>query len=440
MPRLTKQIPAYRLHKASGQAVVSLSGRMHYLGPWDTPESHAEYDRLVNLWLANGRRGNPEPEQSPAPPPEDELSMAGLMVAYLGHVDSYYVKNGRRTSEPDTIRQAMKFVRRLYRNLPAAKFSPKKLKRVRQAMIDHDITRIRKARDPETGKVVVDPETGKPRLETVVEARGLTRKFINKQINRIRLMFAWAAEEELLPVAIHRGLMKVKPLRKGKSDAREKPRVRTVPPESIEAVLLLVPETIRAMIQAQLLCGCRPHEICEIRVTDIDVSDPEVWQYRPQRFKSEHHNEEDDPDKDRVIFIGPKCQQVLKPFMATAKMGYLFSPLRSEEARNEQRKANRKSPMTPSQAKRKPRGRKRAPIRDCYDVASYRRAIRRACIKAGVPVWSPHALRHSAATAIRKRFDVEAASVVLGHSDLHTIAIYAEKDHSLARRVMAEVG
>ena len=33
MPRLTKRFPAYRLHKASGQAVVSLSGRTHYLGP-----------------------------------------------------------------------------------------------------------------------------------------------------------------------------------------------------------------------------------------------------------------------------------------------------------------------------------------------------------------------------------------------------------------------
>lgn len=194
------------------------------------------------------------------------------------------------------------------------------------------------------------------------------------------------------------------------------------------------------MIQAQLLCGCRPHEICEIRVTDIDVSDPEVWLYRPQRYKSEHHNDDDDPDRDRVIFIGPRCQAVLKPFMATAKMGFLFSPIRLEEARNGHRKATRKSPMTPSQAARKPRGRKRAPIRDCYDVPSYRRAIQRACVRAGIPVWSPVMLRHNAATDIRKRFDVETASVILGHTDLHTISVYAEKDRALARRVMAEVG
>jgi hypothetical protein len=37
MPRLTKRLPAYRLHKALGQAIASLSGRDHYLGPWNSP-------------------------------------------------------------------------------------------------------------------------------------------------------------------------------------------------------------------------------------------------------------------------------------------------------------------------------------------------------------------------------------------------------------------
>jgi hypothetical protein len=39
-------------HKPSGQAVVTLSGHDHYLGKWQTPESKAEYDRLVGEWLA----------------------------------------------------------------------------------------------------------------------------------------------------------------------------------------------------------------------------------------------------------------------------------------------------------------------------------------------------------------------------------------------------
>ena len=33
MPRLTKSLPKYRKHRASGQAVVTLDGKDHYLGP-----------------------------------------------------------------------------------------------------------------------------------------------------------------------------------------------------------------------------------------------------------------------------------------------------------------------------------------------------------------------------------------------------------------------
>ena len=39
--------PAYRHHKASGQAVVTIAGRQVYLGVYDSPESHREYNRLI---------------------------------------------------------------------------------------------------------------------------------------------------------------------------------------------------------------------------------------------------------------------------------------------------------------------------------------------------------------------------------------------------------
>ncbi len=32
MPRLTHKLPSYRLHRASGQAVITLTGRDYYLG------------------------------------------------------------------------------------------------------------------------------------------------------------------------------------------------------------------------------------------------------------------------------------------------------------------------------------------------------------------------------------------------------------------------
>ena len=57
MPRTTgESIPKYRKHRASGQAIVTIAGRSHYLGPHGTVSSRTEYDRLIAEWIANGRQ------------------------------------------------------------------------------------------------------------------------------------------------------------------------------------------------------------------------------------------------------------------------------------------------------------------------------------------------------------------------------------------------
>jgi hypothetical protein len=95
-------------------------------------------------------------------------------------------------------------------------------------MIQHPITRKVKVGDEATGEV---------REETKVLRRGLTRRHINKQIGRIKRMFAWAVEEELVPATVHQALVCVKGLKKGKGEAREKPRVQRVPDAFIVEVL-----------------------------------------------------------------------------------------------------------------------------------------------------------------------------------------------------------
>lgn len=68
MPR-RRGVPSYRLHRPSGQAVVTLSGKDLYLGPHGSETSRAEYDRLVMEWLSNGRRAEPEPVAPTHPGP-----------------------------------------------------------------------------------------------------------------------------------------------------------------------------------------------------------------------------------------------------------------------------------------------------------------------------------------------------------------------------------
>jgi hypothetical protein len=56
------RVPSYRLHKPSGNAVVTLAGKDIYLGTYNCPESREAYDRRIGEWLASGR-------QAPAPSP-----------------------------------------------------------------------------------------------------------------------------------------------------------------------------------------------------------------------------------------------------------------------------------------------------------------------------------------------------------------------------------
>lgn len=262
MPR--KKDPSYRFHKARNCAVVTIAGRDHYLGEYDSDASWEEYHRLVAEYRAQLR-------QPPPPVPADApLTVTELIARYWRFAKSYYVKDGKPTSEIPSIKLALGFVRRLYGRTAACEFSPKKLKAVREAVITHEITR--------TGKVI-DEKTGHVTWERKVVRKGLARKCINKTVGRIKRMFAWAVE-------VHAALMRVKGLKRGKTSARETPRIRPVPAEHIEAVLPLVPAMVRATIEVQRLSGCRPQDVVQMRPADIDTSD-DIWQYRPRRHKTE---------------------------------------------------------------------------------------------------------------------------------------------------------
>jgi hypothetical protein len=58
--RRNQLLPSYRLHKQSGNGIVSLplsngTYRDLLLGPWNTEESRREYARVINEWLASGK-------------------------------------------------------------------------------------------------------------------------------------------------------------------------------------------------------------------------------------------------------------------------------------------------------------------------------------------------------------------------------------------------
>ena len=97
------------------------------------------------------------------------------------------------------------------------------------------------------------------------------------------------------------------------------------------------------MARLQLLTGARPGEIRLLRPCDITFGTDGVWSFRPHRHKTQHRG------KDRIVFIGPLGQVVLRPFLDEESEAYCFSPARSEDLRSTERRRDRKTPVQPSQ-------------------------------------------------------------------------------------------
>ena len=404
MSRPKNKIPSYLPHPASGQARVRVNGHDIYLGPYDSPESKQAYARFLAENVGNG--------QAPTItiPTGGVMTVAALVVKYDDFAQTYYVKNGVLTDERYAIKAATAPLVRLYGDTLADEFGPKKLKAVRQEIIAKGRKRKKK-------------HTGEP----------LTRKYVNYQTASIVRMFKWAVEEELVPVTVYQSLKAVAALRKGRTkEVLESTKIKPVPEEHIPPVLKELPAQVASMVQVQRLAGMRPDEVTIMRPCDIDRTS-EIWSYTPLTHKTEHHEIE------KVILLGPKAQAILKPWLDRDATAYLFSPKEVREARLLSRRKEETVRRRTTKRPRKRRRPNRLP-RDHYDDESYCQAVERACKRAKVPKWTPGRLRHNAGTHVRSKFGAEAAQLVLGHQNLSTTEIYAEKDMARYRDIIKEIG
>jgi integrase len=389
MPRKRSSIPTYRFHKQSGQAVADfydpLTGRKRTvsLGRYDSPASRLEHARLC-AEVAAGRTA----------PAAASPSVNELLAGYLAHATTYYVKDGKTTDEVWCLKSAIKVVHELYGHVPVDAFGPAALEAVQRRMVD----------------------------------LGWARGTVNKQVGRVRRVFRWGVAKQLVPPGVLAALEAVAPLRKGRSAARETGPVTPVADADVEQTLPHLSAVVAAMVRVQWLTGMRPGEVCRLRPADVDRA-AAVWVYTPAGHKTEHLG------RPRVVPIGPRAQAILAPFLDRDPQAYCFDPREAVADLRVKRLAARREP-TPAGGP----GRSPVPSKGRYTHGTYRQAVRRACRRAGVPVWEPNRLRHATATAVRARFGIEAARTVLGHSDIGTSEIYAERDLSLAMRAAAEVG
>jgi len=290
---------------------------------------------------------------------------------------------------------------------------------------------------------------------------GLGRSTCNHEIKILKQAFKWATTQELIPPSVNHALSALGGLRRGRSKAREPKRVLPVPEQSIEAIRPYVSKAVWGLIQLQLATAARPGELVALQSKDIDRFG-DVWTATPADHKTAHHGHE------RRLYFGPRAQEVLAPLLlGRPDDAYIFSPTEAVHQHHAARHLARKTPL--SCGNRPGTNRSLCPKRppgEHYTVGSYRRAIARACDQAFPHPrltnrpreelnpeelrelrtwqqpnrWTPHRLRHNAATRLRKDYGIEMARAILGHRAPSTTEIYAELDHEKIRRVISLTG
>jgi len=399
MPELSSQLsaahpPKYNRQKSKhghDRAYVRIDGQRIYLGEYGSSESRQRYAKLI------GSVDNVNTSPGPVGP----VTVNEVIVAYLEHTEVYYrTPDGQPGREHGLIGEVSKIVRREAGKGLAEDFGPLKLIAIREVMI----------------------------------AEGWTRKYINKQVDRVRRMFRWAASREMISPTVPQALGMLDGLHQGRSDAKESTPVLPVADADVTATLEHLPMVVADMARVQRLTGMRPGELVIMRPCDIDRT-AEVWLYKPSTHKTQHHGHA------RVVAIGPKCQEILLRYLARGAEDFLFQPRDSEAKRRAALTEARVVPMSCGNTVGSARlDSPQQQPGEAYTVGSYRRAITRAAVRAGVEAWTPHRLRHTAATEVRREFGLDAAQSVLGHRNAQITQVYAELDTAKAAAVALRIG
>ena len=389
-----QRVPRLRRWRTRNVGFCDYQGRRIYFGKWNDPETREKYRAFVQRITAT---------RFPSVEPSADPTLAEIVLAFFDARRDYYQKNGVSTRQIERIRVACEFPLRFFSNLPVRLFGPRRLLECRDAM----------------------------------ESSGrFSRTYINTLISCFRTVIKYGVSVELIAPEILVALQSVEPLKRGRSTAKENEPIRPVPAADVDATVPFLPPVVADMVRLQRLTGMRPGEVFGMRAGDVSATDSGAL-YTLRTDKTDWRRA---VGNKRRIPLGPKAWKLLFPYLIDKNPDdFVFSPRESLAIQRAERRENRKTPISKQtrerDAKRKPR-----PVSASYNRNSYRQAIHRAAIRAGVAPWSPNQLRHLFATEIRGKYGLEAAQACLGHARADVTQIYAERDFRKAEEIARREG
>ena len=137
---------------------------------------------------------------------------------------------------------------------------------------------------------------------------------------------------------------------------------------------------------------------------------------------------------ERTIELRSEAREIIAPFLVGKQPeNAVFSPQAALQERNAEKRAKRKTKITPSQAKRN-RQRAENPksrVGEFYDAKSYYRMVKYLIARANkagenIPPWFPYQIRHSTATADAMDSILKLAQERLGHTTSKMTENYAQ--------------
>lgn len=245
---------------SSGQARVTIAGRVHYLGQYGSPESMVKFAALL--------KAHQEGTISPVPHAGQVGTIAGMLDSYRSWIagTGRYVKRGQPTSEQTIIRNALKS----FENFAGSR-------------------RV--------------SDLGEPLLlawrDQLERNQQLTRNGINRKARKVLAAIRWARGRGLVPTGAAASCAMFAPLRRGETGERpETGRLRrAVGLAEVDRVADAIEHQPTALLlRFMARVGCRPGEAAGLRWRDIDETPVEaagvvLWTMRvaAENAKTSHH-------------------------------------------------------------------------------------------------------------------------------------------------------